>query len=170
MRYVFLDIDGVLNHEEWYVNRVKSLKRDEWWEDCFDPECVKRINNILQTTQARLVVSSSWRWDKELKRYFEKVGITTDFDITPTIPRKQKHGQTIWPIRGDEVAAFLKEHPCESYVILDDDTDFTEEQLTNHFVHCCPDYPSASKEGHIGETGLTDRKMNEAIQILNSTK
>ena len=84
MKYLFLDIDGVLNHEEWYRNRVNIYKifHKYWWEDCFDPECVKRINIILQETGARLVVSSSWRLDMDLKKYFGTVGIPTDFDIT----------------------------------------------------------------------------------------
>lgn len=169
MKYLFLDIDGVLNHEEWYVNRVKLLKRHEWWEDCFDPECVKRLNIILQETDAKLVVSSSWRFDMELKRYFETVGIPTDFDITPSLTKEDENGVLTWPDRGDEVAEFLKDHPCDNYVILDDDMDFNEDQINNHFVHCCCDFTQAFKEGHEGQTGLTELKMKEAINILNKT-
>ena len=166
MKYLFLDIDGVLNHEEWYKERVQNLKRNEWWEDCFDPECVRRLNNILQETGARLVVSSSWRKDEELKRYFKTVGITTDFDVTPSIYHELPDGTYYWPNRGEEINIFLKDRPYDSYVILDDDWDFTEDQIKNHFVHCCADYTQAFKEGHEGQTGLTDLKMKEAINIL----
>ena len=169
MKYLFLDIDGVLNHEEWYSNRVHTLKRKEWWEDCFDPECVKRLNNILKETGARLVVSSSWRLDGELKRYFTTVGITTDFDVTPNIHHELPDGTYSWPDRGEEIDGFLKDHPCDSYVILDDDLDFTENQLKDHFVHCCCDYIQALRECHPGETGLTELKMKEAINILNKS-
>jgi hypothetical protein len=170
MKYLFLDIDGVLNHEEWYRERVRNRKRNEWWEDCFDPECVKRLNRILEETGAKLVVSSTWRSDQKLKHYFETIGITTDFDITPNITHELPNGEIYWPDRGEEIEEFLKIHPCDTYVILDDDWDFTEEQLKDHFVHCCADYTQAFKEGHEGQTGLTDLKMKEAINILNYIK
>ena len=160
MKYLFLDIDGVLNHEMWYKDNIifHKDKFKKWWESCFDPDCVDRLNNILRKTGARLVVSSSWRHDLDLKTYFETFNITTDFDITPSI-----HGAD----RGEEIDLFLKNHPCDNYAILDDDMDFTEDQLKKHFVHCCADLIQAFKECHPGETGLTDRKMRETIKILN---
>ncbi len=169
MKYLFLDIDGVLNHEEWYRNRI-TMYKDKftyWWQECFDPECIKRLNNILEKTGARLVVSSSWRFDEDLKKYFNTVGITTDFLITPSLTKEDENGVLTWPDRGDEIAEFLKSHPCTHYVILDDDFDFNEDQLNNHFVHCCCDFVQAFTEGHEGQTGLTELKMNEAINILN---
>ena len=169
MKYLFLDIDGVLNHEDWYVNKVKAYKKGHvhWWEDCFDPECVKRLNQILDETGARLVVSSSWRLDMDLPMYFEHFGITKDFDITPSLTHEDENGNITWPDRGEEVELFLKVHPCDNYVILDDDKDFTEDQLKNHFVHCCCDFFQAAQECHPGETGLTELKKREAINILN---
>ena len=163
MKYLFLDIDGVLNHEEWYRDRSPKYKYDFWWENCFDPECVKRVNKILQETGAELVISSSWRLDTNLKQYFEKVGLPTTFDRTPIV-YKEDDG---WADRGEEIEAFISFHPCDNYVILDDDMDFTEDQIQNHFVHCCADYTQAFKEAHVGETGLTELKMKEAINILN---
>lgn len=168
MKYLFLDIDGVLNHEEWYINRVHNPHRayKEWWENCFDPACVERLNKILEETGARLVVSSSWKLDSNLKYYFHILGIPIDFDITPSLTLRSVDGNTTWPNRGDEIDAFLKDHPCDGYVILDDDTDFTEDQIKNHFVHCCCDFLQAAQECHPGETGLTELKMREAINIL----
>lgn len=168
MKYLFLDIDGVLNHEDWYVNRIGKYRDSfkEWWEECFDPECVKRVKHILEETGAKIVISSSWRFDPYIKYYFEKIGLPLKKYLrTPNL-----HTEEGWPDRGEEIDAFLKEHPCDNYVILDDDKDFTEDQLKHHFVHCCADFPTAYKEGHVGETGLTDRKMKQAIEILNSTK
>jgi hypothetical protein len=171
MKYLFLDIDGVLNHEDWYINKIREVEAKRpftcWWEECFDPECVKRLNQILTETGARLVVSSSWRLDMELKKYFETVGIPTDFDITPSLTHEDENGVLTWPDRGEEVELFLRVHPCDNYVILDDDKDFTEDQLQGHFVHCCCDFLQAAQECHPGETGLTELKMREAINILN---
>ena len=167
MKYLFLDIDGVLNHEKWYRDKVQAYKGtyQYWWESCFDPECVQRLNQILDQTGARLVVSSSWRSDPQLKTYFDWFGITTDFDVTPRVITKDND----WVDRGVEIEEFLKEHLCEQYVILDDDKDFTADQLKNHFVHCCCDFVQAFQECHPGETGLTELKMKEAINILNKT-
>jgi len=171
MKYLFLDIDGVLNHEDWYVNMVPKISSvfEYWWEECFDPRCIKRLNTILDETGAKIVVSSSWRIDKNLKKYFDWVGIPTDFEVTPNVIHQNENGDISWPDRGEEIEAFLKDHPCEQYVILDDDKDFTEDQLKNHFVHCCCDFVQAFQECHPGETGLTDLKMKEAINILNKT-
>lgn len=168
MKYLFLDIDGVLNHEDWFKHKVGTRRYKEWWENCFDPDCVGRLNHILDVTGARLVVSSSWRIDKELPRYFESLGITTDFDVITSIYRETEPGSDDWEwgTRGEEINLFLKTHPCDGYVIIDDDWDFTEDQIKNHFVHCCADFCQAFTEGHEGETGLTERKMNEAINIL----
>lgn len=166
MKYLFLDIDGVLNHKEWYRERIKDYKDTFtcWEQECFDPDCVARVNTILNETGARLVVSSSWRLDKKLASIFSLVGLPTDFDITPT---KNIYTGDRYDTRGEEIEEFLKENPCDQYVILDDDKDFSEEQLNEHFVHCCADYLQTIYEGREGETGLTELKMREAINILN---
>lgn len=58
--------------------------------------------------------------------------------------------------RGDEVKMWLNDHPeVTNYVIIDDRTDFLEEQL-DHFVQVDPYY------------GLTDDNVNKAKNILNN--
>ena len=57
--------------------------------------------------------------------------------------------------RGAEIDGWLKEHPeVINYVIIDDRTDFTNEQK-EHFVHIDPMW------------GLTDEHVQLAINILN---
>src|SRR4051794_32067362 len=47
-KYLFLDINGVLNDERIYgVN----------------PDCVNRLNQIIVVTDPKIVISSSWRKD-----------------------------------------------------------------------------------------------------------
>lgn len=82
-KYLFLDIDGVLNHDEWFESVHYKKHQENWKKSMFDPECVARVNKILDATGARLVVSSSWRSMTDLKEIFEGVGLPTDFDITP---------------------------------------------------------------------------------------
>lgn len=78
MKIIFLDIDGVLNSEKWYTERFdKDLQSYPLCE--FDPLCVEQLNILIQKTNAKLVISSTWRLGRtidELKNLFEKVGIT----------------------------------------------------------------------------------------------
>jgi hypothetical protein len=137
----------------------------------FDPECVTRVNKILEATGARLVVSSSWRTMSDLKEIFEGIGLPTDFDITPCadlIYSREEYAYdspVFW--RGNEIKYYLDRHPAGNYVILDDDTDMLDEQL-DHFIQTCGDKINTpnlyiNNEG----SGLTDTVMNKAIDILN---
>jgi hypothetical protein len=65
---VFLDIDGVLNSKQWYAHDaathegISPLSTErKLWEHSIDPDCVQRLNRILQQTGAVVIVSSSWR-------------------------------------------------------------------------------------------------------------
>ena len=59
MKYIFLDVDGVLNHEQWYEDLDKNPDAPAFPYSCFDPQCVARVNEILEATGAQLVISSS---------------------------------------------------------------------------------------------------------------
>jgi hypothetical protein len=49
---IFLDIDGVLNgHPKWGSG-----------DPLIDASCVKRLNDILERTGAKIVISSAWRY------------------------------------------------------------------------------------------------------------
>ena len=167
-KYLFLDIDGVLNHEEWFEKRVYDIKNKQRWEqECFDPLCVERVNRILNSTGASLVVSSSWRNNPNLKYIFNIVGLPIEFDVTPNFVNIDDD-INYWPSRGQEIDKFIESHECDNYVILDDDIDFTEDQIKNHFVHCCPTYVQSIKEDNSWNTGLTEEKAQLAIKILNN--
>lgn len=147
MKVLFLDIDGVLNSDTFYVNRPKETKQLPYPLSEFDPACVKRLNYIFEQTKARLVVSSSWRHDSFISRVLEKAGIKEKvWDITPYGMGKP---------RGFEIRQFLSEHQnIENYVILDDVANMLPEQQS-HFVHTKAYY------------GLTDEDAEKAITILN---
>lgn len=55
-KYLFLDIDGVLNHDEWFESEQYKKHQGNWQKSMFDPECVARVNKILEETGAELVV------------------------------------------------------------------------------------------------------------------
>lgn len=74
-KYLFLDVDGVLNSDEWY--------HEEWNKDHvypqgdFDPKCVDIINDIVSKTDCKVIVSSSWRTDSNLQSVFDKAGLNS---------------------------------------------------------------------------------------------
>lgn len=148
MKVLFLDIDGVLNSDTFYLNRPKEIKHLPYPLSEFDPACVARLNRILAETKARLVVSSSWRHDAFIDRVLDRAGIKPKmWDITPYGMGRP---------RGYEIKKFLHEHPdIENYVILDDVANMLPEQQS-HFVQTKYYY------------GLTDEDMEKAINILNN--
>jgi len=171
-KYLFLDIDGVLNHDEWFESDDYRHHRQNWRVSMFDPKCVERVNRILSETGAKLVVSSSWRSMSDLKEIFEGVGLPTEFDVTPhadmIYSKNEYHedSEVFW--RGSEIKYYLERHPHSSYVILDDDCDMLDAQLP-YFINTCGDriYRRELYLNNQG-SGLTDRCVEQAINILNN--
>ena len=175
-KIIFLDVDGVLNHNAWYkwvMSHPEFLK--EGGHKNIDPRSVERIIKICDETGARIVLSSSWRlWEfyqtlKNLNRIRDlrpilnyMVGITE---------------RTEDRFRGQEIKYFLnncrkgnfmtttgnnlKKADIEfvqfpKYIILDDDTDMLEEQEAV-FLHIDD------------RVGITIKDVDKAIKILNGT-
>lgn len=159
MKVIFLDVDGVLNSE---VSRELDREKFDNWMECEVSEMhVNNLKRIVDETGAKIVLSSSWRYDfpqisgrqvisdpltMVLVRKLRDAGLEI-FDVTPDL-----HGK----MRGLEVQEWLNNHPeVKRYVILDDDSDFTEEQKA-FFVN------STFK------SGLTDVLSDKAVSILNA--
>lgn len=159
MKVIFLDIDGVLNHEDYYRWRYEEITinhRDfvhPYSE--FSPDSIKQLNRILKETGAEIILSSTWRFDEmdKLQKLFKEVGIERPItDITPDLYNVfNSHC-----CRGKEIEKFLNEHPeIDRYVILDDDTDMEDYQLP-YFV-----------KTNAYADGLNEERANKAIEILN---
>jgi len=167
-KFLFLDVDGVLNHEKWYeeLHRMSKDDRPNFPISEFDPNCVRRVWQIINETAAKLVISSSWRLDNYLYKTFEKVGLPKEFGVTPYLYSYSKisdndgteydYESFEHPCRGHEIKKYLDEHPHSNYCIIDDDEDMLEEQM-DHFVKTV---------GELGD-GLNDECMKKAIEILN---
>ena len=148
MKVIFLDIDGVLNCST-------STKRYHG-TPFVDDDKLKLLAEIVSKTDAKLVLSSTWRFgllypdsifagdvialQKELYRFSLKL-----FSYTPRLPDKQ---------RGDEIQAWLASHTgVESFVILDDDSDMAD--IKEYLVKTT------------WEHGLQREHVEKAINILN---
>lgn len=121
MKCCFVDFDGCLNSvgSLIYNNRLKLLGlTDVPTNQSFDPIACSNLQYILEELpDVQVVVSSNWRKDKNLK------ALQDIFEINHILPDRMI-GTT--PIsededRGEEIAAYLKEHPeVTQFVIIDD--------------------------------------------------
>lgn len=148
---LFLDIDGVLN----YVGgpTVGGL----YW---LVPEKVALLEKIIDATQCRVVLSSTWRkFNKSLfaaRQMLDSIGYELD-DTTPILDRQTSEawGGGLWigARRGSEIQAWLDERPeVTRFVILDDDDDMGP--LSPHWV------------ATDSSVGLTEEIANEVIRRL----
>lgn len=159
MKVIFLDIDGVLN-----CDTSKSYCHDD---TCgiivgIDSDKVKRLAEIVNATDAQIILSSDWKdgWNKYytgrkpshikyLDNHLYKKGKLIIKDKTPDIGKG-------WN-RGEEILLYLKAHPdIDNYVILDDTffDDFIIKEIEEHLI--LTDY----------KVGLTDENVQSAIKIL----
>ena len=150
MKVIFLDFDGVITiPPKWYINANK----------------IKWIKKIIDETDAKIVVSSSWRRENVKETINDMIGktkrcprnkmlywlIDNIYDVTSWFSDKKYNGTG----RGGEIQTWLDKHPeVNNYVIIDDDGDMLDEQLY-HFVQT--NY----------EDGLTEVETKRAIKVLN---
>lgn len=137
---VFLDIDGVL-----CTIRACVATGDKGGLKYLDPIAVKCFERILESVNAQYVVSSSWRiihpdipailkcvglhgepfypddWKLGTKKYKD----SREFYYTP---RHEKQ------FRGHEVDMWLDRYGKRPYIILDDESDFTDYQKKHHLI------------------------------------
>jgi hypothetical protein len=169
MKVIFLDFDGVLNPlhymhmlgKMWRESNGQIKSQDEFGH-LFFQQNIDALNHILEKTNAKIVVSSTWRLSgvKVLSdMFFERnmnLAYSEFYDITPDHAQPQQSGLWLGDERGYEIKAWLdKHHEVKSYVIIDDNSDMLEEQMQN-FVKTNQWY------------GLTMEDAENAIKILNT--
>lgn len=153
MKVIFLDIDGVLNSDE-YIDRAKNV---QGIERHIDIEKVKLLKKAIDETGAKTVLTSSWRNSKDfgpLRELLAKYEIY--FDVTPFIN---------WE-RGLEIKQWLSTHKgVEDYIILDDEIyDSFDQEMLSHLVKVS----NANGRG-LGE-GLTQKYIDTIIKRLGRIK
>jgi hypothetical protein len=111
---IFLDIDGVLNSRRF----LDQLDPEERTDDSLDPQAVARLNRIAERTQAKIVISSTWRIIDPLERILD---ILQSHGFKGEIVGKTP---VLSGPRGHEIQAWVTEHrEVKSFVILDDRSD-----------------------------------------------
>jgi hypothetical protein len=136
MKVLFLDIDGVLNclgTRQTYRGFVG-----------IDPALAQQIVKIQRDSGCKVVLASSWRLFVDGRDEVEKQ-VCDILDVTPNLPGG---------FRGDEVRAWLDEHPeVTRYAIVDDDVDFHDGQRVFRTEW---------------STGITDEIAAQIIDYLNA--
>ena len=149
MKVIFLDFDGVLNSEK-YFKRVSGTGL------VIDPSEMELLKQIVTATDAKIVLSTSWRehWSKntdecdaiglEIEAIFRSYGLEI-WDKTQSSYRR----------REPELKDYLDAHPeVENFVVLDDMLLYAD-YLKKHIVKTS------------GYRGLDQIDTEKAIAILN---
>jgi hypothetical protein len=154
MNVIFLDIDGVLNSRKFFQEAnewiVQADTRFEYYARQIDPECVQRLNNLVERTGSVVVLSSTWRRVHPLdynRAFLRAAGFRgVLYDETPVLNRHP---------RGDEIEQWLLGRDADRvdrFVILDDDCDMAD---------MAPWHVRTS-----GETGLVDEDCERAERMV----
>jgi HAD domain in Swiss Army Knife RNA repair proteins len=135
MKIIFLDIDGVLN--------CKKTPNPRKLPYVVDKRLVARFKRLLDRTGAKVVLSSTWRYDPAGLFSAKHWGIPF-IGVTPDMPKRP---------RRDEILTWLQEHSkITRFAVIDDEDDELDELPLFQ--------PSAA-------TGLTDRIARGVARYLN---
>ena len=159
-KIIFLDIDGVLNdiydmisninisrkiYNNVYPNRNYEQEK-KYISINFSFEKLQILKKIIRITDAKIVLSSSWRSILLMDALIDN-GIPV-IGMTPYVYQK----------RGKEIKEYLKNNECDSFCILDDEIcDYEEEDLLDYLV----------KTDGYSYSGLSDEYVNEIVDILS---
>ena len=144
-KLVFLDIDGVLNCD---LSISQLGTRYKFW-----PASIKALNEFLLESDARVVISSTWRehWTlSEIASALESAGLRSGRVVGKTCVSGGE--------RGIEIDSWLKSvpYPVESFVILDDKDDMAMHR--NRLIQVD------------SRSGLSTRDVRQAIGLLAPNK
>lgn len=132
MKVLFLDVDGVLNDHTWLPEVLCGQ---------IHGDCVFELNRVLRATDARIVVSSAWRYliyrgemslqglEWLLRSHGVLAGRLVGITRPDTMVRGPYSGKPCeWPLtdeRGQQIADWLKgrraeDVPVSRYAVVDD--------------------------------------------------
>lgn len=164
-KFLFLDIDGVLNTERQHDHCVEAgAAYVDNFGYAFDPVAVANLKKIVDETGADIVISSSWKfWGLST---MQKLWARRDLpgqviDITPnTVSDKlllsvDLNFMELPAGKGSEIKEWLSDNGNQvtRYAILDDVPDMLPEQQS-HFVQTDP------------RVGITEDDADKVISIL----
>lgn len=156
MKVIFLDVDGVLNSDEYIDQMIKENVKGI--EKEIDANKVRLLKRAVDETGAIVVLTSSWRLTKDLpllKQLLLQNGVILA-DSTPFIENE----------RGIEIKSWILEHQnTKDFVILDDEIfESYDEFLRKKLIKI------STGNGETIKTGLQKPDVEEIIQRLGRKK
>lgn len=155
MKVIFLDVDGVLNSDE-YIDKIKKLNVNTI-KSKVSVNKIGLLKQAVDATGARVVLTTSWRYRRDgtlLKNLLLKYGICAD--STPFLDNN----------RGIEIKSYLSNNPnVDRYVILDDEIfDSYDEELIKHLIKI------SDKNGQGFGEGFLSKDIDRIIGRLGRIK
>ena len=160
-KYIFLDIDGVLNSEHTWDNKMSN---------CISDQYLKNLKHIVEETEAKLVLSSSWRiyFGKNINdpRNIIAIYLVNSLkkhnlklhDMTPFVKEEFSNE------RGLEIKTYIDQHKIKDYVVIDDEefSDFRTHLDMSRFIQT----NFGDEITNIENEGLNKKIAEKAIEIL----
>jgi HAD domain in Swiss Army Knife RNA repair proteins len=162
MKIIFLDIDGVLN--------CKSTPNPRKFPYVVDPKLIVQLKSLIEKTDARVVLSSTWRLDPVgllAARYWD----ITIFDVCPDMPGSA---------RCKEILAWLSSHSdVTRFIVVDDEDDQLDDLplfqpssrtgITEEIVTIAADYLNG-KSDSIFRRSVLRRRFQNVRSLFNRDK
>ena len=171
-KYIFLDIDGVLNSEHTLNESCKNM--DQKLASIISDQLIKNLSYLVEKTDAKIILSSSWRtyFDNDINK---PRSILAMFLVHSLKQYNLKlHDMTPYPKgtysneRGLEIKTYINENNVKDYVVIDDEefSDFRTHLDISRFIQTT----FGDKNTSIEEEGLSQKVATKAIKILNGEK
>ena len=175
MKVIFLDIDGVLNTSQTFIDIYneyieKGIRRIE-----IDLNRLKLLKRIVEQTGAVIVLSFSWRNFGKMEngiyiplnekmasliKLFNEYGLSI-YDITP----KDVNG-----IRQNEIDMWLQDKNVEKFIIIDDESFDLQKFLHKELIKTNFTLNNKMIKNIDDCTGLCEHHVMEAIKKLTLIK
>ncbi len=130
-KYLFLDIDGVLNSfDDYNMTGDTFLKNLDKISFILSDNQIQILNNIVEKYNPTIILSSYWRTRysvKEINRMFEQRGFIGE--ITDKTDEKGKEHKDRW----GQIKRYINKHNIKNFIILDDET-ISENEICPNFI------------------------------------
>ncbi|MFN9649453.1 MAG: HAD domain-containing protein [Pseudanabaena sp.] len=149
--WIFLDIDGVLVPEKKFD---RPVSKEDYMK--FDPECIEKFENVLRRfTEAKVVISSSWReiFPFEVIPPLFSTDITSRIvGATPFLETRIIHDFQF--LRHQEVLEYLRQNQSKgsSWVAVDD--------IPEHYA---PNAPVVATDPYMGFDDNSAKKLTQYL-------
>ena len=162
MKIIFLDIDGVLNCQNFLINRYQEvikfnsncniknekLKHTKIQLMDIDYKKLRLLKEIIDITNSKIVIISSWK-SLVTFSYIKQILIALGIPIIDVTNDNLFN-------RGEGIKRYLLENEITNYIIIDDEIfDDYDEILLSRLI-----------KTNFYEEGLTEEHKNKAIKLL----